>query len=80
MFFESALQILENFYRSFRSMPSQVSHALVTKIEPRRDQDGVKTPTLAQLFHLCANILPKKVQLEAKMAQDSRTCGQDRPK
>ena len=59
--------------RSFRSMPNQVSHALATKIEPRRAQDGVKTRILAHLGSIYASILPKKFQLEAEIAQSSQT-------
>ena len=60
--------------RSFRSMPSQVSHALATKMEPRRAQDGAKMRILAHLRHLCVNMLPKSSQLEAQIAEDGRTC------
>ena len=64
--------------RSFRSMPSQVSHALATKTEPRRAQDGSKMRILAHLRHLCANMLPRSSQLEAQIAQDGRTCSENR--
>ena len=63
--------------RSFRSMPSQVSHALATKTEPRRAQDGAKMRILAHLRHLCANMLPRSSQLEAQIAQNGRTCNEN---
>ena len=66
--------------RSFRSMPSQVSHALATKTEPRCGQDGVKLRILAHLGHLHAIILPKMFHLEANVGQNGRTCSPDRPK
>ena len=36
------------------------------------------SPILAHLRHLCPNILPTRSQLDAKIAQDSLTSGQDR--
>ena len=82
-FWDGLERILESWFffsRSFRSMLNQVSHALATKTDPRRAQNRTKTPLLAHLGHLCANILPKRSQLEANIAQDRPTCGQDRPK
>ena len=37
-------------------------------------------PSWAIFGHLSPNMLPRSSQLDAKIAQDSPTCGQDRPK